>query len=113
MPFINSMTNIKMSENQKEEIKSGLGKAMAAIGKPESYVMVNIRDECSLYFGGDGKTPCAMVEVTVLGKGSREKFTKVTEMICDSYNSILGIEKNKIYVRYGETEHWGYNGSNF
>ncbi|MBR1444928.1 MAG: hypothetical protein IJ583_15520 [Firmicutes bacterium] len=113
MPFINSKTNVKVSEEKKEQLKAELGKAMEAIGKGEAYLMVNIEDECSLYFGGDGKTPCAMLEVTILGQGSKEKFTKLTEMICESYNSILGIAKNKIYVRYGETEHWGWNGSNF
>lgn len=51
MPFINTKTNIKISNEKEIAIKERLGQAIAVIpGKSESWLMVGFEDEYSLYF---------------------------------------------------------------
>ena len=42
----------KLTDEQKESVKSALGKAVANMRKPESYLMVGISDGYDLWFGG-------------------------------------------------------------
>ena len=44
MPFIDVRVAKKLSDSEKENLKTALGKAAAIIHKPESYLMVAISD---------------------------------------------------------------------
>ena len=44
MPFIDSKVTVKMSDDQKETLKSSLGQAITTMNKTESYLMVGIND---------------------------------------------------------------------
>ena len=113
MPFINVKTNIPVPAESREVIKTELGKAITVLpGKSESCLMVGIEPEVSLYFGGD-PSPAAMVNVGILGGASKAAYTKLTGLISDILDDELGIPKNRIYVKYSETENWGWNGSDF
>ena len=37
----------------------------------------------------------------------------MTAVVTDIFAAELGIDPARIYVRYEETEHWGWNGANF
>ena len=52
MPFIDSKVTLKISMQQKEEIKSELGKLIETLNKSETYLMVHIEDACDLWLGG-------------------------------------------------------------
>ena len=53
MPFINVKTNIPVSENAQEALKTRLGQAIEAIpGKSEAWLMVGVEPECALWFQG-------------------------------------------------------------
>ena len=41
MPFIDSKLTMKISDRQKEEIKSELGKLITTLNKSETYLMVS------------------------------------------------------------------------
>ncbi len=113
MPFINVMTNTAVSEEKKIAVKTALGKAITAIpGKSESWLMVGINPEYTLYFKGDD-APAAMVEVSVFGGADPSAYDKLTAHICDILSGELGIDSARIYVRYTETGNWGWNGGNF
>ena len=67
MPFINVKTNIPVSENAQEALKTRLGQAIEAIpGKSEAWLMVGVEPECALWFQGTD-APAALVEVSVYG----------------------------------------------
>ena len=51
MPFIDCRTTQQLTEAQKEAVKAKLGRAIAVLHKPESYLMVGFADE-TLYFAG-------------------------------------------------------------
>ena len=51
MPFIDSKVTVKVSDQQKEEIKSELGRLIATLNKSETYLMVGIEDSYDLWLG--------------------------------------------------------------
>ena len=113
MPFINVKTNQKVTEAQKEAIKSGLGAAIPTIpGKSEQWLMVGIEPEYTLYHQGTN-APAAMVEVQIYGSANGAAYDSLTGKISDLLNAELNIPKNRIYVSYTSTKDWGWNGSNF
>lgn len=114
MPFINSKVNVKILPDQEKELKNKLGKAIELIpGKSESWLMLGFDDEYSLYFQGNNDCKIAYVEVKVFGQEHKAAFEKLTAAICDIFNEVLGIDKDKIYVKYEAVTNWGWNGTNF
>ncbi|MBR4224834.1 MAG: hypothetical protein IKR73_08500 [Oscillospiraceae bacterium] len=112
MPFIHFMTNTAVSDAEKNDLKAALGQAITAIpGKSEGWLMVRISDGCSLYFKGD-PAPAAMVEVTVFGHADHNAYTELTKRICAIAEG-MSIPASRVYVRYAETDEWGWNGMNF
>ncbi len=113
MPFINSKVTVKISEEQKEEIKGKFGDAVSRIlGKSENWLMVGFEDEYDLYFQGNKNGESAFVEVSLFGSASRSAFETMTKEICEIFESVLKIPKDRIYIKYQEIPNWGWNGIN-
>lgn len=114
MPCIQTKVNVPLSAEQKEVLKTELGKAINLIpGKSENWLMLTFEDNCSIYFQGNGEIPAAFVEVKIYGKTNSEVYQKMTVAITDIFNQHLQIEPSRIYIRYEETAYWGWNGNNF
>jgi phenylpyruvate tautomerase PptA (4-oxalocrotonate tautomerase family) len=114
MPFIDSKVSVKVSKEQETELKSRLGQAISIIpGKSESWLMVGIEDEDSLYFRGDDSEPMAFIEVRIFGGPNRDAFEKMTAELTKIYGEVLGIAPDHMYIKYSATTDWGWNGSNF
>lgn len=112
MPFINVKTNVKVSAEKAEAIKSALGRAITAVpGKSESWLMVGIEDDYTLYFKGSDE-PAAMTEVSLFGNASGGALSELTGSITSIVNENLGISPDRVYVSYMTTPNWGWNGSN-
>lgn len=113
MPYINVKTNTSVSAQKAESIKSAMGQAITAIpGKSENWLMVGIEPEQMLYFQGSD-APAAIVDVTIYGSASASAYDSLTGKVTAILSGELGIAPNRIYVKYAETPHWGWNGSNF
>ena len=65
MPFIDSRVTVKISDQQKEEIKAELGKLITTLNKSETYLMVGIEDSCDLWLGGKKLEKGAYVSVSL------------------------------------------------
>ena len=103
MPFINSKLSVKA-------LKTQLGHAIEAIpGKTESWLMVGFEDDYCLYFKGNQDGPTAFIEVKIFGSAPDSAFDRLTERISSIYEEELGIPKNRIYIKYEEVLHWGWN----
>ncbi|MBQ7486730.1 MAG: hypothetical protein IJT77_04460 [Clostridia bacterium] len=113
MPFINSKVSVPVSRASRDEIKSRLGRDIAALGKTENWLMVGFEDNYDLYFAGNQASAAAFVSVALYGQASPEACDRMTERICAIYNEVLGIPKDRIYVTYQFVENWGWNGQNF
>lgn len=113
MPMIAVKTTAALADEKRDVLKAELGKAIALMGKPESYLMIDLADKQDLYFGGKKLDKGAYVEVKVLGSVDAEKSGKMTAKVCDIMQSELGIPGDAVYVSYFGTTNWGWNGSNF
>lgn len=113
MPFINVKTNVSVSQESAADIKQGLGLAITAIpGKTEDWLMVGIEPDYMLWFKGTSE-PAAMVDVSLYGDASHNAKTTLTSHITGLLTDKLGISSDRVYVKYHETDSWGWNGSNF
>ena len=113
MPYIDSKITMKVSKEKQEAIKTRFGRDIAILGKPETYLMVGIQDEYSLFFGGKQLDMGAFVDVRLLGNASSEMYEKMTGAICKTLGEELGIPSENIYVTYQGLKDWGWNGTNF
>ncbi len=113
MPFIDSKVSVKLTEEQKKELKSRLGQAIALIpGKSESWLMVNLEDGQNMYFRGDDSQPVAFISVNIYGREDQAAFSRMTAELTKIYGE-LGIAPDHMYIRYAASMDWGWNGSNF
>ena len=114
MPFINSKVTVSLSDAERDTLKAKLGQAISLVpGKSEAWLMVGFEDKCSLYFKGKKEPKLAFVEVKIFGGTTDEAYDKLTARLCQIYEEVLGIPQDKIYIKYEEVEHWGWNGANF
>ena len=109
MPYINAKFSTPVSAAQEKELKSALGEAITLLGKPERYLMVEIEDERRLYFGGKNDRPIAFFDVALLHSAPRAAYEKLTARLCEAAKDIMGVDGDNVYVKFEETESWGYD----
>ncbi len=113
MPFIDVKTNKQVPKSDEITLKEQLGRAIAILpGKSETWLMLEIRDACRMYFHGSD-APCAMVQVQVFGKINPEACERLTAEVCRIMQDVLGIPADCTYVKYEEVSLWGWNSQNF
>lgn len=113
MPMIKVETTVSLSEEKRNVLKAELGKAISIMGKPESYLMINLVDDQDLYFAGKKLDKGAFVEVKALGNIDAGQSDKMTAKVCEILNAQLGIPGDAVYVAYFGTSNWGWDGRNF
>ena len=112
MPFINVKTNVSVSKEKMDKIKSALGQAITALpGKSEQWLMVGIDPDSALYFQGSD-APAAMVQVQTYGTNAQGTDV-LTGKICEILSKEIAVPANRTYVSYFGTANWGWNGGNF
>ncbi len=113
MPMIEAKVTPKLTEEKKDVLKAEFGKAISVMGKPETYLMINLNDNQDLYFGGKKLEKGAYLEVKVFGNVDSSSSEKMTARLCEILEKELEIPGNAVYVSYFGTQNWGWNGSNF
>ncbi len=113
MPFIDCKVSKKLTDEQKESVKSALGKAITNMHKTESYLMVGICDGYDLYFAGKKLGEGAFVDIRAFGKVNPADCDKMTAEVCRILKDSAGVDPSGVYVTYGGYENWGWNGGNF
>ncbi len=114
MPMISTKTSTPITAEQELILKEKLGKAIEILpGKTETWLMLGFEDNCRLWFRGDNSNPLAYVEVSALGKISPSSAEELTVEICKIFKEVLGIDGSGVYVKYEETDKWGFDSANF
>ena len=112
MPFIRTTVNVNMTEKNKEKLKTDFGKEISIVsGKAECYLMLAFHDGVTMAYQGD-TSPCAMVEVSLLGSADARELDKLTAAITESIEKELKISPARVYVNYTEFKYWGVDGHN-
>ncbi len=113
MPFIDCKISKKVTDEQKDALKAEMGKSIGIMHKPESYLMVGIVDDYTLYLAGKKLPEGAFVGISVLGSVSSSDAEKMTAAVCDALKKVLGIPGENVYVTYQGIRDWGHDGYNF
>lgn len=113
MPFIDSKVTVQVTAEQKEQIKSRLGRAVSCLHKGETYLMVGIQENYDLWLGGRKLDRGAYVEVSLFGSASSSDYERMTGEISKILQDVLSIPASCVYVTYHGLSDWGWNGSNF
>ena len=122
MPFIDCRFSRKFSEEEKEELKSELGRLITLLDKPESYLMVSVTDSADMWFAGEKMESGAYIAVSLFADlymtsvdsaKLRKKYEKFTSGICQFLSEKYGIPGDKTYVSYSPVPFWGWDGRNF
>jgi phenylpyruvate tautomerase PptA (4-oxalocrotonate tautomerase family) len=111
MPYIGLNISEKLSETQKERVKSEIGRLIAVIpGKTEEVTIVDISDSRSMYKGGKA-VPCAYVDIRVYTKADSEGKKRFADELFVVLDKELGIHKDNVYMSVLEFEQWGDHGA--
>ena len=107
MPYINTTTTKKITEEERTELTKTFGKLIEIIpGKKEAYLMLNFEDERKMAYQGDDKTDCAILAVDILGAADEKYMEKLSDELAKAVNRILGVPTERIYVKFGVYENW-------
>lgn len=109
MPYIHAKFSAPVSDEQELQLKSAMGEAITLLSKPERYLMVEISDNCRLYFGGQNDRPIAYFDVALLHSAPRASYEALTQRLCEVARDVMGVDGDNVYVKFEETENWGYN----
>ncbi len=116
MPSLIIHTNVGV-EDKTSNTSAFLSRCSAAtaamLGKPESYVMVELCDNRPMLFGGSD-APLAFVELKSLGLDSTHT-DELSERLCALLNDALGIDPARIYIEFAAPERamFGWNSGTF
>lgn len=114
MPYIETVTTCKITDEKREKIKTSLGKAIETVpSKSERFLMLSFNDGVKMYFGGNADGDTAFIDVKIFGATEKSVYDSLTAKITEIYSSELGISPDRIYVKYEECYNWGWNGANF
>lgn len=113
MPFIDCKLSLRLTDEKKEILKTELGKSIALLHKPESYLMVGIEDNYDLYFAGKKLENGAYIGVKLFGKPAKSDCERMTEAVCDILKEELNIKGSSVYITYQGISDWGFDGGNF
>ncbi len=112
MPSLIIHTNVEIAE--KAAFLSRCSSETAnMLGKPESYVMVEVSDHRPMLFGGTD-APLAFVELKSLGL-TTDQTAELSTRLCALLNNELGIDPARIYIEFAAPERamFGWNGGTF
>lgn len=114
MPYIKTTTTVEINEEKKSSLTKKFGEAISLVpGKSEYWLMLAFDDKVKMAFQGKDDSDYAYLEVNIFGKVSDAAFDRLTGALTEIVNEELGIDRDKIYIKYSEVDHWGWNGGNF
>ncbi|NOQ63591.1 MAG: hypothetical protein GQ582_03670 [Methyloprofundus sp.] len=114
MPLIKLRTNVNVSEANTAKLMSELSQLLASeTGKPERYVMVEVKGDRNMLFGGSAD-PVAYIECKSIGL-STVQAKSLAKSISGVLNTQLNIGADRIYIEFSNcpAEFWGWNESTF
>jgi phenylpyruvate tautomerase len=114
MPYFSIETNHTIAPSSQGNLMKETSAFIAEmLAKPESYVMVAIKPELPLFFGGSDD-PAAFVRLKSIGL-SKERCTEYSEKICSFVEQELEVPPERIFIDFKNLERdmFGWNGKTF
>jgi len=114
MPYLSIQTNVTIDDNGREALLKKASQTVASIlGKPESYVMVNLDSGDAMFFAGSD-TPLAYLQLKSLGLPEAQT-SAFSQALCELMQAELGIDSGRVYIEFSSPERhmWGWNKGTF
>jgi phenylpyruvate tautomerase PptA (4-oxalocrotonate tautomerase family) len=114
MPYLKINTNQALDNVSESKLASAASPLLAKIlGKPESYIMIEIQSGVSMQFAGSTE-PLAYLELKSIGL-PESRSAELSKQLCDFISSQLDISIDRIYIEFSSAQRhlWGWNGSTF
>jgi len=106
MPYICVNLTKKLSDQQKDAIKSGLGEKISLIpGKTEKALMVDFSEGHTMYFAGE-KRDLAFVDVRCYKTAEFENKKAFTEAVFELMEQETGLTADDVDRAWGEYDTW-------
>ena len=114
MPYFCIEINQPVDRTANRELLKKMSASLAdLLGKPEAYVMIAIKPETPLIFGGSDES-AAFVRLKSIGL-PKNRCPQLSEKICGLIEQELQIPKNRIFIDFKDLnrEMFGWNGKTF
>ena len=114
MPHLIIQTNQAVPAEKQEDLLLSASQLVAeGLGKPESYVMVSLRDQCPMSFAGTTE-PNAYLELKSIGLPA-SRTAALSAALCSFVEEQLGISASRTYIEFADAtrDMWGWNGGTF
>jgi len=106
MPYVHMSIAKKLSDEQKEAIKSSVGQLIEILpGKAEKVLMIRLDDDLQMYFRGIPEN-CAYVNLCLYMMSSDEKKGEFGRAFVTSLSTIAGIDITNIFLSFSEYGNW-------
>ena len=110
MPYVAINTSLKLTEAQKEKIKTELGQLITIIpSKTEAVTMVDFSEGRTLYKAGV-KIDGAMIDLRLWRKAEIDNKKKFVDETFQLLSRELGLKPENMYMNISEFEEWGSGG---
>ena len=110
MPYIEIRTNVEIDRNRSEVLKNLLGREIELLpGKTEQWLMTSVRGGEDMSLSGS-REPCVMATVSLFGRAGDDAYDAMTASLCEKLRLALNVPESRIYIKYEEVKHWGWNG---
>lgn len=115
MPFIDIRTTAVLDKEQRDAVKSSLGKAIETLkGKTEEYLMTGFIDGYHLYLGGRELENGACVSVQYFGDADRQQLKELGGKILTILQETCGIPAAGVYIIFScGVENWTLFGDTY
>ncbi len=112
MPYLHVHTNVRVAD-EAAFLKLCSQTAAHALGKPESYVMVNLSHGKPMLFAASD-APLAYAEFKSLGMPG-DATAELSATLCKMIEETLGVESGRVYIEFSGPERhmWGWDGGTF
>lgn len=114
MPTLIIQTNVATPADRRREILEDASALVAdLLGKPESYVLVILKDNPDMLFAGDA-APLAYLELKSLGL-PQERTPVFSAALCGFLETRFGIPPARVYIEFASPPRhlFGYKGGTF
>jgi len=111
MPYLNIQTNQSLAAEVQEKLMLESSKIVAdGLGKSEEFMMVSVKDETPMVFGG-APGPTAFLEIKSVGiPGNQTK--EICRRLCEIIQTVAEIPPERVYVKFNDVQRsmWGWKG---
>ena len=111
MPYIAFNTSKPMTPEQREAVKTELGRLISILPtKSESGLMIDFSDSRPMYFRGLEAPSCAFMDVRLFGKSDNEAKKQFVGQVFRMVEHILGIKSDEMFLNIVELDQWASSG---